>query len=159
MTFLESITAELNAKYKTWSFDGDIVAWYQSGGQRIIKAVLVITQDVQTVVRWKHRGKNVVVRPGKPTGAVLSPDKMPNRHEVKTPTLAASPPAKSCPHRGEQIDTILCDQCGQGKGQLKPVHACAIHGRCTHRLERRGQDKLDPPTWVCIGCKDGPWAP
>jgi hypothetical protein len=70
--------------------------------------------------------------------------------------VVASP--KSCQHRGDQVATITCDQCGQGKGQAKPVYACAIHGRCTQRLERRGQESQDPPVRTCIGCPDGPWA-
>jgi hypothetical protein len=65
----------------------------------------------------------------------------------------------TCQHRGEQIDVIRCDQCGQGRGQMKPVYACAIHGRCTHRLEQRGQRSAETPTEVCIGCNDGPWPP
>lgn len=65
---------------------------------------------------------------------------------------------KTCPHRGEQVETIICDQCGQGKGQPKPVYSCALHGLCTHRLERRGQESQDPPIRTCIGCPDGPWA-
>jgi len=64
----------------------------------------------------------------------------------------------TCQHRGEQIGTIRCDQCGQGKGQMKPVYACAIHGRCTHRLEQRGQQSQEVPTLICIGCPDGPWS-
>jgi hypothetical protein len=64
----------------------------------------------------------------------------------------------TCQHRGAQIDTIRCDQCGQGKGQDKPVYACAIHGRCTHRLEQRGQESQEVPTKICIGCQDGPWS-
>jgi hypothetical protein len=63
----------------------------------------------------------------------------------------------ACPHLGAQIDTIRCDQCGQGKGQDKPVYSCAIHGRCTHRLEQRGQRSAEAPTEVCVGCNDGPW--
>jgi hypothetical protein len=66
--------------------------------------------------------------------------------------------SRECPHRSEQIDTIRCDQCGQGKGHDKPVYACAIHGRCTHRLEQRGQQLQEVPTWVCIGCNNGPWS-
>ena len=65
---------------------------------------------------------------------------------------------RQCPHRGDQIDVIRCDQCGQGKGQDKPVYSCAIHGRCTHRLEQRGQESQEVPTKICIGCQDGPWS-
>lgn len=74
------------------------------------------------------------------------------------PTAPPHTPTKTCPHRGPQLLTIICDQCGQGKGQPKPVHSCAVHGQCTHRLERRDQTSQDPPIHVCIGCPDGPWS-
>lgn len=82
--------------------------------------------------------------------------KLPTKSPVSTVVFTEN---KSCPHRGDQVDTIKCDQCSQGKGKMKPVYACAVHGRCTHRLEQRGQDRLDLPVWICVGCKDGPWPP
>jgi hypothetical protein len=82
-----------------------------------------------------------------------------NGIEVSRNHIADASKMVTCQHRGEQIDTIRCDQCGQGRGQDKPVYACAIHGRCTHRLEQRGQRSAEVPTHYCIGCPDGPWAP
>lgn len=125
-------------------------------------------------------GRRVDVFAGQPTGWIetpeervgtirwlmgLYPDKRAKYEDLlqryarlQSPQAPVVQLAKSCPHRGDQVETIICDQCGQGKGQPKPVYSCALHGRCTHRLERRGQESQDPPIRTCIGCPDGPWA-
>jgi hypothetical protein len=64
---------------------------------------------------------------------------------------------KQCEHRGEQIATVICTRCGN-RGKKKPVYACAVHGQCTHGLERRGQESQTPPIKICVGCENGPWS-
>jgi len=75
---------------------------------------------------------------------------------VSLPVVPSSSPT-TCRHRGGRVSTIICDQCGQGKGQEKPVYECLLHGLCTHRLEKRGQEQQTPPIHICVGCEDGPW--
>lgn len=119
---------------------------FETPEERVVKLELVAAISPQRAEKCRR----VIERYRRGTGAVTG----------KSGKIKQTPEqVKSCQHRGEQIDTIRCDQCGQGKGQDKPVYACAIHGRCTHRLEKRGQQTAEVPTWVCIGCHSGPWAP
>lgn len=156
---IANLIAELNRRYERWSFIGDMAKWQQTGGQWLVRRFEVVTPNVDD--NFVFGGRRIYVRQGEPTGdnpqmpLPVNPLVAPVRRTTTEPL-----PVGPCPHRSlEQIDTIRCDQCGQGKGQMKPVYACAIHGRCTHRLERRGQQSQEVPTWVCVGCKDGPWAP
>lgn len=43
-----------------------------------------------------------------------------------------------CIHRGEQIDTVICQFCGSDKGKEFPVYSCPIHERCTDNLREKG---------------------
>ena len=58
-----------------------------------------------------------------------------------------------CKFLGEQIETIVCNVCGEGKGQNKSVYACSIHGKCTPRQVRHGQKRLNG-IHVCLGCEE-----
>ena len=80
-----------------------------------------------------------------------------NFRPIPVASVSNPQPKVECKHRGGPVLTIICDQCGNGKGQEKPVYECRLHGLCTHRLERRGQEQQTPPIHVCVGCDDGPW--
>jgi hypothetical protein len=63
------------------------------------------------------------------------------------PRPTAATTAAPCAHRGEQVSTIGCEQCGKNV-QLK-VFACAVHGECVVGQTREGVKG-------CAGCADRP---
>lgn len=60
-----------------------------------------------------------------------------------------------CPNLGEQVETMICNICSGGKGSIKPVFSCSLHGKCTPRQVRHAQKGLYG-IHVCLGCDDGP---
>ena len=57
-------------------------------------------------------------------------------------------PGSACVHRGEALRKMEGKCCG-GR-QIVDVFACSIHGECTHRNTKAGDDK----THACLGCDD-----
>jgi len=179
---LDRIAAEVDTRFRNWAFRGSLVDWHYLDGQVMVKDFDIVTADPfePTYVcdfwgprmSWKFMGRSIDVfyeaDPGPRMQTVEGRiarlkwliEKIPSKAAKYQAVLARYAAIKgiSCHHRGEQVSTVLCDQCGQGKGQLKPVYSCSIHGLCTHRLERSNQKHLDPPIHTCVGCSDGPWA-
>jgi hypothetical protein len=59
------------------------------------------------------------------------------------------PPTNRCIHRGDVIETGVCNVCGM-KGQPFEIRACELHGRCMERRYRNDR----PGIQVCMQCKD-----
>jgi len=77
---------------------------------------------------------------------------------LQTPKVKQTKQVKElpvCQFLGEQVETMLCNVCGEGKGQEKPVFSCSIHCKCTPRQVRHGQKQLYD-VHVCFGCDEGP---
>jgi hypothetical protein len=60
-----------------------------------------------------------------------------------------TPVMSPCVHRGDIIETGVCNVCGM-KGQPFEIHACELHGRCMQRRYRNDR----PAIKVCMQCED-----
>lgn len=62
-------------------------------------------------------------------------------------------PLPRCRHRGlDVVEMVRCESCGN-RGVLVPVHACALHGRCTERRFGNSTD-ASRSTHACTACSE-----